>query len=134
GNYLRFGAPNPSMSQVLSPEVAMQYRLDARGMIFNRYKEGKISFMDALILAGEVKHPGDKADTFYLLMNYEKLKRNPQLWLSPLGYANFWFQTMAASIFGIRAHLGMFKPPFYLLPMYVVMALALSGFIIRWRP
>ncbi|MGB9082738.1 MAG: hypothetical protein WCD00_15690 [Desulfuromonadaceae bacterium] len=134
GNYLRYGAPNPGMSQVISPEIAMQSRLDARGMIFNQYKEGKISYMDALILTGEIKHPGDKADTFYLLMNYEKLKRNPHLWLSPLNYANFWFQTMTASIFGIRAHLGMFKPPLYLLPVYVVMALAFLGFVIRWRP
>ena len=134
GNYLRYGAPNPGMPQVISPGIAMQNRLDARGMIFNQYKEGKISYMDALILTGEIKHPGDKADTFYLLMNYEKLKRNPQLWLSPLSYATFWFQTMTASIFGIRAHLGMFKPPLYLLPVYVVMALAFLGFIIRWRP
>jgi hypothetical protein len=133
GNYLRYGAPNPGMSQVVSPESAMQSRLDARGMIFNQYKAGKISYMDALILTGEIKHPGDKADTFYLLMNYEKLKRNPQLWLSPLDYANFWFQTMAASIFGLRAHLGMFKPPLYLLPVYVIMALASLGFIARWR-
>jgi hypothetical protein len=134
GNYLRFGAPNPGMSQVTSPEAAMQHRLDARGVIFNQYREGKISYMDALIMTGEIKHPGDKADMFYLLMNYEKLKRNPQLWLGPLDYANFWFQTMAASIFGLRAHLGMFKPPLYLLPMYVVMALAFLGFVIRWRP
>src|SRR6266568_253706 len=134
GNYLRYGAPNPGMSQVISPVTAMQNGLDARGIIFNQYKEGKISYMDALILTGEIKHPGNKADTFYLLMNYEKLKRNPQLWLSPLNYANAWIQTMAASIFGIRAHLGMFKPPLYLLPVYVIMALALLGFIIRWRP
>jgi len=134
GNFLRFGTPNAGMSQVLSPEAAMQSRLDARGMIFNQYKEGRLSYMDALILTGEIKHPGDKADTFYLLMNYEKLKRNPQLWLSPLNYANVWLQTMAASIFGIRAHLGMFKPPLYLLPVYAVMVLAFLGFIIRWRP
>ena len=134
GNYLRFGSLNPGMPQVVSPEIAMQHRLDARGMIFNQYKEGKISYMDALILTGEIRHPGDKADTFYLLMNYEKLKRNPQLWLNPLNYANFWFQTMVASIFGIRAHLGMFKPPFYLLPIYVAMALAFLGLVTRWRP
>ncbi len=99
GNYLRYGTMNPGMPQVLSPEAAMQSRLDARGTIFSQYKEGKISYMDALVLTGEIKHPADKADTFYLLRNYENLKRNPQLWLSPLNYANFWCQTMAASIF-----------------------------------
>jgi hypothetical protein len=134
GNCLRFGAPNPGMAQVVPPAAVMQSRLDARWQIFSQYKEGKISYMDALVLTGEIKHPGDKADTFYLLMNYEKLRRNPQLWLSPLGYANFWFQTMTASIFGIRAHLGMFKPPIYLLPVYLVMALAFIGFVARWRP
>jgi len=103
-------------------------------MIFNLYKEEKITYMDALILTGEIKHPGDKADTFYLLMNYEKLKRNPQLWLTPLNYASYWFQTMVATIFGIKGHLGMFKPRLYLLPVYVVMALSLAGFIVRWRP
>jgi hypothetical protein len=28
----------------------------------------------------------------------------------------------------------MFKPPLYLLPVYVVMMLSLAGFIARWRP
>jgi hypothetical protein len=134
GNYLSYGSLNPGMAQVLSPEIAMQHRLDARGMIFNQYKEGKISYMDALILAGEIKHPGDKADTFYLLMNYAKLKDNPRLWMGPLAYAGFWFQTMTATTFGIKAHLGMFKPPVYLLPLYILMALAFMGFMVRWRP
>ena len=134
GNYLRYGTLNPSMAIVISPEAAMNYRLDARGMIFNRYKEGKISYLEALILTGEIKHPGDKADTFYLLMNYEKMKRNPQLWMGPLAYAEFWSKTMLATIFGIKAHLGMFKSPPYMVPVYVVMALAALGFIVRWRP
>jgi hypothetical protein len=134
GNYLSYGSPNPGMPQVLSPGIAMQHRLDARGMIFNQYKEGKISYMDALILAGEIKHPGDKADTFYLLMNYAKLKDNPRLWMGPLAYASYWFQTMTATTFGIKAHLGMFKPPLYLVPLYMFMALAFTGFLSRFRP
>jgi hypothetical protein len=134
GNYLSYGTLTPAMSVVLSPEAAMKYRLDERGMIFNRYKEGKISYMDALILTGEIKHPGDKADTFYLLMNYEKMKRNPQLWMSPLAYAKFWYETMLATIFGIKGHLGMFKSPPYMVPVYLVTALAAVGFIVRWRP
>src|SRR6185369_1876135 len=113
GNYLRYGTLTPSMSAVLSPEIAMNYRLDARGIIFDRYRNGKISYMEALILTGEIKHPGDKADTFYLLMNYEN---------------------MEATIFGIKAHLIMVKDARYLVPIYAVMSLALLGFLIRWRP
>lgn len=134
GNYLSFGTLNPSMSVVLSPAAAMNYGLDQRGMIFNQFKEGKISYMDALILTGEIKHPGNKADTFYLLMNYEKMKRNPQLWMGPLAYVKFWGKTMLATIFGIKGHLGMFKGPPYMAPIYVVIALAALGFLVRWRP
>jgi len=134
GNYLRYGTLTPSMAVVLSPAAAMNYRLDARGTIFNEYKDGKISYMDALILAGEIRHPGDKADTFYLLMNYEKMKRNPQLWLGLFGYAKIWLQIMFSTIFGIKAHMGMFKDSLYLAPVYLVMTLAILGFVIRWRP
>jgi hypothetical protein len=134
GNYLKYGTLTPPMSEVLSPAAAMNYRLDARGTIFNRYKEGTISYMDALIMTGDLKHPGDKADLFYLLMNYEKLKRNPQLWLSPPAYAKVWFTIMIATIFGIKGHLGMFKSPVDLIPVYAVFALAVLGFITRWRP
>ena len=134
GNYLHYGTLNPQMTTVLSSTAAMNYRLDARGTIFNEYKAGRISYMDALILTGDIRHPGDKADTFYLLMNYEKLKRNPQLWMSPPDYVKVWFQIMANTIFGIKAHLGMFKKPLYMVPVYVVMALATLGFLIRYRP
>jgi hypothetical protein len=134
GNYLRYRTLTPSMSTVVSPTAAMDYRMDARGMIFNQYKDGKISYMDALILAGEIKHPGDKADTFFLLMNYQNIKSNPKLWMGPLAYVKFWFQTMVGTTVGIKAHLGMFKSPQYLVPVYLVMALAALGFFVRWRP
>jgi hypothetical protein len=134
GNYLRYGAPNPPMAAVLSTTAAMNYRLDERGTIFNQYKEGKISYMDALIMAGEIKHPGDKADTFYLLMNYEKMKQNPSLWMGPLSYSKIWFQIMTATIFGIKGHLGMFKDFPYMVPTYIIIAMAVLGFLVRWRP
>ncbi len=134
GNYLRYGTINPPMATVLTPEKSMSYRLDARGNIFNDFKDGKISYMDALILAGEIKHPGDKADTFFLLMNYQKMKSNPQLWMGPLAYARVWVENMVATIFGIKAHLIMVKEARYLMPLYVLIALSILGFLIRWRP
>lgn len=134
GNYRHYGTLNPGMTEVLSQQATMKYRLGARGLIFNQYKEEKITFMDALILAGEIDHPGDKADTFFLLMNYEKIKRNPQLWMGPSAYVKFWFQNMLGTTFGIKAHLGMFKPQLYMLPVYLLMALATLAFLVRWRP
>jgi len=134
GNYLRYGWLLPGMTEVVSPQATMKYRLGARGMIFNQYREEKITYTDALILAGEIDHPVDKADTFFLLMNYEKMKHNPQLWMDLPAYVKFWFKNMLGTIFGIKAHLGMFKPSLYLLPVYLLMALATLGFLVRWRP
>lgn len=134
GNYFRYGTLNPSMEKVLSTSAAMEHRLDARGKIFNDYKEGKITYMEALILAGEIRHEGDKADTFYLLMNYENLKHNPLLWLGPFDYAKKWFWYMVNSIFGIRAHLQMYKGNAWMIPVYLLLGLSVLGFIIRWQP
>jgi hypothetical protein len=133
GNYLYFGTMTPSMSDVFPAKIATQFGIVARETIFKEYSEGRISFMDALVMAGEIKHSGNKADTFYLLMNYEKLKSNPQLWMGPLPYAKVWLESMVATVFGIKGHLPMFKDFRYLIPIYLVMALSLLGFIVRWR-
>jgi len=134
GNYLRYGMVNPTMSDVFPTRIAMQFGIVARETIFRLYTEDKISYMEALQLTGEIKHPGNKADTFYLLMNYENLKRNPHLWMGLLAYTRVWLETEVATIFGIKGHLIMTKDRPYFIPYYVVMALAFLGFLLRWRP
>jgi len=133
GNYLNYGVLNPGMAEVC-PTYVLQYRIGARETIFRLYTEEKISFMDALVMTGDIKHSGDKADTFFLLMNYEKLKLNPQLWMGPLHYAGVWLESMVSTVFGIKGHLPMYKESRYLIPVYLVMALSLLGFAVRWRP
>ena len=134
GNYLHFGTLVPAMATVTSTQSAMQYRITARDHVFSLYQEGKISYMDALQMAGDIPHPGDKADAFFLLMNYENLKAKPSLWMGPAANTRAWIQEMTATIFGIKAHLPMYKKPVYLVPIFVVLALALAGFLLRWRP
>lgn len=134
GNYLHYGGLNLEMKDVLSSQATMQNRTNARGLIFKQYKEGRISYMDALILTGEIKHPGDKADTFYLLMNFENLKRNPALWLGPIDYTKIWARIMMSTIFGIKAHLQVYKGTVAMIAIYTVIGLASLGFIMRWRP
>lgn len=133
GNYLHLGTMTPSMSDVFPAKIATQFGIVARETIFREYSEGRISYMDALVMTGEIKHPGNKADTFYLLMNYENLKRNPQLWMGPLPYAKVWFENMIGTIFGIKGHLHMFKDFRYLIPVYLMMAFSVLGFFVRWR-
>jgi len=133
-DYLKYGSLTPKMSDVIPVEKAVENRIAARENIFRLYTEEKITYMEALVMTGEIKHPGDKADTFFLLMNYENLKRNPSLWMSLPQYVIVWFEGVTGSIFGIKAHQPMFKGFNYLVPFYVVMALAILAFLIRWRP
>ena len=134
GNYLHYGTLAATMSSVLTPEISMQDRIGARERIFSLYESGKISYMDALQMTGEMTSRGDKSDTFFLLMNYQGLRANPKLWMGPLAYTKVWFQEMASTVFGIKAHLPMHKTARYLVPVYLVLALALVGFLARWRP
>lgn len=134
GNYLHYKTLNPPMSMVVSQSAALNFRMNQRSTIFFDYRDGRISYMDALVLAGQIKHPGDKADTFYLLMNYENLKRNPALWMGPLQYLAVWFKIMLQTTMGIKGHLGMFKSQALLAPVYLVLALGVAGFLVRWRP
>jgi hypothetical protein len=134
GNYLHYGTLAPTMAQVLSPEAAMKYRIGARETIFSRYVAGEISYAEALKQAEEIKHSGDRGDTIYTLTNYEKMKLNPDMWMSFSKYARFWLDNMTGTIIGIKAHPAMFKPYRYIIPIYLLMMLSLLGFIIRWRP
>jgi hypothetical protein len=134
GNYLRYGNLVPSMGAALSSSAAMKNRLEARGTIFNDYKGGKISYMEALQLAGTIEHPGDKSDTFYLLMNYEGMKGHPERWMGPLAYSRYWYNTVLATVLGFKGHLIMVKPTRLLLPFTVLLSLSCLGLALRWRP
>jgi hypothetical protein len=69
-----------------------------------------------------------------MLMNWQRLQLNPNLWLTPAEYLWVWFKEMTGSIVGIKSHLPMMKSGGYLLPVYLVMALSVAGFALRWRP
>lgn len=134
GNQLRFRTLTPAMSDLFPADIAMQYRIAARETIFRDFTEGRISYMEALSQAGGINHPGDKADTFFLLMNWQNLQANPRLWMGPLQYAKVWVQSMLGTTYGIKGHLPMFKGGSYLVPLYLLAGLALAGFAVRWRP
>jgi hypothetical protein len=133
GNYLKYGTLNPGMTEVY-PNNVMQYRITARETIFRLYTQEKISYMEALQMTGGIEHPGDKSDTFFMLMNYENLKRNPKLWMGPVQYARVWLENIVGTILGIKGHLPMYKEFRYLIPIYLLLLLSMLGFAARWRP
>jgi hypothetical protein len=122
------------MSSVLSPEIAMQNRLAARTMIFSQFKEGRISREEALAMASKINHPGDRADTIYLIDNYNALRKNNVELAGPLAYMAFWVQHMSAGIFGIFGHLQMFNRGPTIWPFAALGVLTGLGILIRWRP
>ena len=134
GNMTQYGSLSPTPATVLSAGHALQYRIAERENIFSLYQSGQISYMEALQMAGEIRHVGDKSDTFYLLMSYENLKAHPSLWMGPRDYVKVWFVIMAGSVFGIKAHLPMYKSFSFMVPIYLVLALSLAGIVLRWRP
>jgi hypothetical protein len=134
GNYLHYGDVAPEMSDVLSPDKAMQNRLAARSMIFSQFKEGRVSKEEALAMASQINHPGDRADTIYTIENYIALKNSRVELLGPLAYMIFWVQQMSAGIFGIFGHIQMANRGPTSWPFAALCALTIISILVRWRP
>ena len=133
-NYYHYGSLSPEMHDVLSHDKAMQDRLTARNLIFSDFKEGRISKEEALAMASQIKHPGDRFDTIYLIDNYSNLKKNNLALSGPLKYTAFWIQHMSAGIFGIFGHFQMFNTGPTIWPIAALGILTGIAIVIRWRP
>jgi len=135
GNYLRYGNLVPDMAKVLSPEIAMQYRIEARGIIFTKFREGRISKGEAFEMAMSVNNSvGDAKTTVYLIDNYDYLVKSGAPIISPVAYIPLWIYTMYGSTFGIFAHLGMPNSVTKTWLFVSLSALAGAAFLYRWRP
>jgi hypothetical protein len=134
GNYYHYRNLAPEMSDVLSPDKAMQNRLAARNMIFTQYKEGRISREEAVAMTSQIRHPGDRADAIFLIENYNDLKNNRFELIGPMAYAAFWVQQMSAGIFGIFGHLQMANRGPTMWPFTVLIALSVLAILVQWRP
>ena len=134
GNYYHYGSLNPDISDVLSPEEAMQNRLAARDMIFSQFREGRISGQEAMDMASRIKDPDDRKDTIALMENYFALKNNMIKMMGPLEYAALWVWYMSGGIFSIPVNYHLFKEGPTLWPFAALGVLTGLGILIRWRP
>ncbi len=134
GNYVRYGAVDPEMYRVLSPDKAMHYRLAAQAMIFNEFKEGRISKEEALAMTSQIDHPGDRNETIYMIENYAALKADRVKLIGPLAYTAFWVRQMAAGTYGIFGHLQMANRGPTIWPFAALGLLTILAFALRWRP
>ena len=134
GNYLKYRNIAPEMAEVLSTESAMQYRTQARNMIFTMFKEGRVSKEKALEMTSVITHEGDRGTTVALIEEYDYQKSNRIPPFNALEYIPIWIETMCMGIFGIFAHLAMPAGGFKILLFLSLLVLSGIGFLREWRP
>ena len=133
GNYLQYGSLRPSMYEVLSPDIALEHRISARDMIVEYFKDGRLSYQQAIQRTRFISHQGDRADTVYLIQRLADHRVNGYEMLGPVAYIVPWGEHIAATVFGIKGHLSMLNKGLTIVPVAVLMLLALLGSVMSWR-
>jgi len=111
-NLVQYGQIVPGCSKVLSSEKCMKNRIHARNSIVSKYRDGKLSYMEAWRATELIGHPGDIAHAKRLLNNERQYKMAKPEDLNALDYMHLvWDQAMKPSIFGIQAHRSMLRTP-----------------------
>jgi len=134
GNYVNYGKITLETTDVLPLENALQYRLTARGYVFNLFKEGRVSKAQALEMTAQINHSGDRADAVFMIENYENFKKDETPKMGLPAYIPLWVERMAAGIFGVFAHLQIANYWPTIAPVAFLAALTVLAFLIRWRP
>jgi hypothetical protein len=134
GNYLRYKALTPEITDVLSQENAMQYRLAAKMHIFNLFRDERITKEQALAMTAQITHPVDRANAVYLIENYAEFKESGFRTYGLMTYIPWWLERMAAGIFGIFAHLVMPNYGWTVVPIAFLAGVTCIAFLVRWRP
>jgi hypothetical protein len=133
GNYIQYGQVKPDMADVVSTENAMQYRISARYIIFDLFKEGRVNYDQAIRMTSSIRHEGDRAGAVYLIQNYRNRQYRGDELLGPLEYVLPWGQRMLATVYGVMGHLSMSNNYPVILPILVLFILAGFAFLLRWR-
>lgn len=134
GNFLRYGTLDPPMAMVLSIESTMQNRIEARNRIFELFRAEQISQAQALSMAMQIKHLGDRDAAIMLVNDYAAQKQTGLHLLGPLAYVPVWIMKILPGIYGIYGHLELanYGPTIYAVVLLAL--LATVGFARRWRP
>jgi len=112
----------------------MQYRLFARGKIFEQFRLGQISLDQAHEMASHITHPGDRKDTLTLIDNYAYRQQTGFKPIGPAPYTAIWTLQMLSTSFGIKAHIGMPNHGLSFIPLAVLILFVIAAYLVRWRP
>ncbi len=108
-NLIQFGKVVPKAPQVLTEEQYMNHRLHAQAKITELYRQGDITLHEAVEKAKKIEHPGDRADTFYMLEKIKMNKINPTPLMDRIQYVEIWTGLMIQRSVGIAGHLTLPK-------------------------
>jgi len=133
GNKIRYGHLIPSMEQVLPVENCLQNRLFARGYVVRQYKTGKLTMLDARRLALQIRDPGDRAMAMDLLQKagQERAEAKPAR-LGRLAYSLEWAEFITARLYGVAAHLALYKSTGWLWGYYAFFILSFVLLVVRF--
>ncbi len=134
GNILQHGKLLPGTTDVMSLEDALKNRIFARDYIARQYREGALTFEEAVEMTSIIQQRGNRHRALSLL----SLARNPgalhaSIW-SPDVYAGVWRHIMVRRLTGYDGHRVMRKTFQQLSPLYLMFAVAAIAFIRKWRP
>ncbi len=133
-NLVRFGKIVPTASQVITEEKAMKFRLYAQETILSLYQEDKITFDEAVEKAKQIEHPGDRADTLYLLNLAGENKVNPVIHLDRVQYMWTWLNLMLHRSVSIAGHIFMPKSSYIFSIYQLIFILSFIFFVRYWNP
>jgi len=124
GNKIHYGRLLPAMDQVLSVDDSMQNRLYARGYVVREFKGGRLSLLAAQRMALQIRAPGDRADAMLMLRkaSQEKKSKNTAR-VGRLAYLPEWGSLMSARLYGVAAHLALYKSSAWLWGYYGIFLL-----------
>jgi hypothetical protein len=125
-NIVKFKSLSAPAEVIVGLDNAMQYRIFARGYIYEQFKKDELSLADARQMAFKyIKHEGDRNGTFYLLniAANEKLLNNYYR-IDRFRYVFPWLNLITGKVFGIMGHKSMEKTGMSPIPFMLIFILA----------
>ena len=134
GNLIQFQRIVPSISQVLTEEQSMKNRMYARAKITYLYKSGQLTLDEAIEKAKEIKHPGDRADTFSLLKRARDNAIRPIPLMDRIQYSWLWLKLMLHRSVSIAGHIFLSKYSYTFAVYQLIFLFSFIFFIRYWKP
>jgi hypothetical protein len=121
-NVIKYGKVVPEASQVVGLDQAIRYRTFARDYIFSEYKEGRLSYKQAIRATEIINHPADRQMARFLVDKLNYLKSTGWQPMDIVAYLPTWSLMMLNGTMTIAGHRFMSRSNFWM-TFYSLLAL-----------